>query len=695
MPTVGVYKDELQVALDRKIEKKEFEDVCFQYGLELDEETTEFEQIKNERGADAAKAAAGESADVKARMERLIWKVDIPANRYDLLCIEGLTQALQIFDGIKKAPTYKMLPQKEVMYVKKEVAQVRKFVVSAVLRDISFTKESYESFIDLQEKLHVNICRRRSLVAIGTHDLDTIEGPFTYEALPPKDINFVPLKDPIPGQEGVSYDAKSLLEGYEGVPGTDKKGHAQLREYVKLIKDSPVYPVIYDKNRKVLSLPPIINGDHSKITLNTKNVFIECTARDHTKAKIVLNTICAMFSTYTNFQVEPVKVVYEKDYPADVGDGFVHPGDEILYPQMEPYEMISDAARMKKDLGLEELPTEDVTKLLGRMMLPVEPVPGFDEIMKVSVPCTRSDVMHECDLVEDLAIAYGYNNLTHKNPEMYTHVAEQPLNKLTDAVRMECAMAGFNECLNFGLCAYDDCFKNMKKEPIDISELRGSTPIQPTSSQPSSYKYKQEYNLYLPPVTLSNPKAKEFNIVRTTLLASLLKTLEHNKSMPLPLHLFEVSDVVVRDNDKEVGARNERRCAALICDNKSSFETIHGLIDHVLIKLGCRSDVALKEDALAADKAKAAGHPAKKPFKGKVYALTPGEDPMFLAGMCANIVIEDTVIGVAGVLRPDVCDPPMPTDGGKKAWSLRLPVTCMEFNVEPFLRWLNNKNLAE
>merc|ERR1719263_1476958 len=236
--------------------------------------------------------------------------------------------------------------------------------------------------------------------------------------------------------------------------------------------------------------------------------------------------------------------------------------------------------------------------------------------------------MHECDLVEDLAIAYGYNNLTHKNPEMYTHIAEQPLNKLTDAIRMECAMAGFNECLNFGLLSFDDCFKNMKKEPLPYDKIKNDP--------------KQAYNLYLPPVTLSNPKAKEFNIVRTTLLASLLKTLEHNKSMPLPLHLFEVSDVVVRDAAQEVGARNERRCAALICDNKSSFETIHGLIDHVLIKLGCRSDVALKEDALAADKAKAAGIPPRKAFKGKVYSLTPGDDPMFLGGMCANIVVEDT-----------------------------------------------------
>ena len=47
--------------------------------------------------------------------------------------------------------------------------------------------------------------------------------------------------------------------------------------------DSPVYPVVEDSNGVVLSLPPIINGDHSKITLSTKNILIECTATDLTK----------------------------------------------------------------------------------------------------------------------------------------------------------------------------------------------------------------------------------------------------------------------------------------------------------------------------------------------------------------------------------------------------------------------------
>lgn len=85
-----------------------------------------------------------------------------------------------------------------------------------------------------------------------------------------------------------------------------------MKQYLPIIKDSPVYPVITDVNGVVLSLPPIINGDHSKITLNTKNVFIECTATDLTKAKIVLDTLVCMFSKYCKdpYTVERVRVEY-------------------------------------------------------------------------------------------------------------------------------------------------------------------------------------------------------------------------------------------------------------------------------------------------------------------------------------------------------------------------------------------------
>jgi phenylalanyl-tRNA synthetase beta chain len=184
------------------------------------------------------------------------------------------------------------------LVIKPETALVRPFAVAAVLRGVAFDRARYDSFIDLQDKLHQNLCRQRSLVAIGTHDLATVKGPFTYEALPPGDIRFVPLK-----QER-AFRADELMEHYLA-------NDIKLKRYVPLIKDSAVYPCIFDADRTLLSLPPIINGAHSAITLDTRDVLIECTATDLTKAKVVLNTVVAMFSEYCQapFEVEPVEVV--------------------------------------------------------------------------------------------------------------------------------------------------------------------------------------------------------------------------------------------------------------------------------------------------------------------------------------------------------------------------------------------------
>ena len=61
------------------------------------------------------------------------------------------------------------------MVIKPETALVRPFVACAVLRGMTLDPARYASFIDLQDKLHQNLCRQRSLVAIGTHDLSTLQ----------------------------------------------------------------------------------------------------------------------------------------------------------------------------------------------------------------------------------------------------------------------------------------------------------------------------------------------------------------------------------------------------------------------------------------------------------------------------------------------------------------------------------------
>ncbi|KAG6493736.1 hypothetical protein ZIOFF_048737 [Zingiber officinale] len=176
-----------------------------------------------------------EEQEVGDEDEEVIFKIGVAANRYNLLCLEGIAWALRIFIEKEASPLYTVtnvsLESILKMHVKPETSLIRPFVVCAVLRGIAFDEARYNSFIDLQDKLHQNICsvkiysswntKRRTLVAIGTHDLDTIQGPFSYEAVPPQEINFVPLKQ------------------------SDMK----LKKFLHIIENSPVYPVIYDRNR--------------------------------------------------------------------------------------------------------------------------------------------------------------------------------------------------------------------------------------------------------------------------------------------------------------------------------------------------------------------------------------------------------------------------------------------------------------
>jgi len=139
----------------------------------------------------------GKTEATEAASDEVIYKIDIPANRYDLLCIEGLARALNVFLGREATATYTLVEPpagRQRLTIGAETAAVRPHAVAAVLRGVTLTQAAYDSFIDLQDKLHQNICRKRSLVAIGTHDLDAVAGPFTYGAERPGDIRFTPLR---------------------------------------------------------------------------------------------------------------------------------------------------------------------------------------------------------------------------------------------------------------------------------------------------------------------------------------------------------------------------------------------------------------------------------------------------------------------------------------------------------------------
>ncbi|OAD01771.1 DNA-binding transcription regulator, partial [Mucor lusitanicus CBS 277.49] len=224
MPTVNIDKLALFEALERNYTSQEFFELCFRFGIELEEDTSERE-IAEKEGSKSAEHLS----------ERALLKIDIPANRYDLLCQEGLARALRVFEDKAKPPVYKLVKpadgKLQQIRVLESTQKIRPYIVGAVLRNITFTAENYASFIDLQDKLHNNICRKRTLASMGTHDLDTIQGPFTYEALPHKDIKFVPLN------KETEVDGDELMEMY----AEDK----HLGKFLHIIRDSPVYPVVF------------------------------------------------------------------------------------------------------------------------------------------------------------------------------------------------------------------------------------------------------------------------------------------------------------------------------------------------------------------------------------------------------------------------------------------------------------------
>lgn len=635
MPTLAVERDTLFSHLGHSYTDKEFDELCFEFGVELDEITSEREEAQKSSTSKISKD------ELSALSEAVIYKIDVPANRYDLLCVEGLSRAIRIFLGDADSPvyTFKEVDSPFVMTVKKaNTDRIRPFVVCAVLRDVTFDQERYNSFIDLQDQLHRNLCRQRTLVAIGTHDLDSVQGPFSYDARDPSAINFVPLTP-----DDKSYGAKELLDFYCNDPSAK-----HLKPYVPIISDSPVYPVVLDANETVMSLPPIINGSKSKITLATKNVFIECTATDLTKANIVLDTMVTMFSEYcaAPFVIEPVLVQYEGE------DGQI--ASSYTSPELSTRKETAKVDFCNSLIGI-KITAQEMKDLCNKVQLGPAELLENDTVLQVTVPPTRSDILHPVDIAEDIGIAYGYNKIVKRVPSTNTVGGEFPLNQVGDLLRDEIGRAGYIEVLTHGLCSIRDNFTALRRPETAA-------------------------------VSLSNPANVEYQVVRTTLLPGLLKTLQHNKSASFigGFKVFEISDVVIPDaehivSETVVGAKNARRIAAVYAGPTSGFEIIHGLVDRIMTLLEIAPDEEYVKNSKSDDEKYRVAR------DGWTYTISPVNETddgagSFFPGRAASLLVtkpgsEQSVVGTFGILHPEVLD----------NFDIKYPASCMELDLEAIM----------
>jgi phenylalanyl-tRNA synthetase beta chain len=278
-------------------------------------------------------------------------------------------------------------------------------------------------------------------------------------------------------------------------------------------------------------------------------------------------------------------------------------------------------------------------------------------LIHVDIPPTRADVLHQADIMEDVAIAYGFNELPRSFPSKSGTIAQPlPVNKLTDIIRLEAAIAGWSEVLPLILCSHDENFAWLNR--IDDGKTA---------------------------VKLANPKTLEFQVVRTTLLPGLLKTIRENKHHSVPIKIFEVSDVAFKDVSCERKSRNERHLAAAWYGKTSGFETVHSLLDRVMAML---KSVFITSEEGFENPAVGGSHYWIEELDGKTNQvslmdlLPPANtkiDPTYFPGHAASIHVriggQERVIGAFGILHPVVLE----------KFDLRYPVTTLEMNIEVFL----------
>ena len=451
--------------------------------------------------------------------------IEVFPNRPDLLSIEGLARAYAAWTG--ENPGLRAYPVKKSDYivnVEEKVVEKRPWFVTAVVKNVDFDDPLIRSIIQMQEKLHVTHGRRRRKVAIGLHNLEPIEWPVVYTTKSPK-FKFRPL-------------GERFEKDLDWILGEMPKG----KEYAWTVEGFDEYPMILDNKGMVCSMPPIINGEYTRIDEVTNELFVDVTGTDLKAIQEVLNVIC---TTFADRGAEIYEVA--NHYP----DGTV-----LVTPNLEPWVMELDNEYVVKTLGFALTPEETAIHLANM---------GYDceigDIHKVKVPSYRADVMHPIDLVEDVAISYGYDKIEPEIPDLFSEAGEDQLEVFSRNLRNFLVGFGLIEVVTFMMSNEDKLFHRMTIPPEPIA-------------------------------VTSNPKMEAYDSLRNRLLPSIMEILSFNKHHPYPQNLYEIDDVVHLDPSTETGAKSQRRLVVTLCHARANFSEIKGFMNSILENLALDVEIA-------------------------------------------------------------------------------------------------------
>lgn len=485
-------------------------------------------------------------------------------NRPDVWNIEGMIRALRGFLGIEKGlKEYSVGKLMGEVYVDQRLGDIRPYIGCAIVKNLKLSENIIRGFMHMQEKLDQTYGRNRQRTSIGLYNADMIKTPLHYAVAKPNEVSFAPLNctEKMTLEEMLTRTSKGLEYGY-------------------IVNRHPVYPILLDEEGTPLSFPPIINSnDLGRITENTRDVLVEVTGTMH---EAVLNTLKIVTCSLVDRG--------GKAYAMKVHYG--HGEMEVMTPNFETDKMALDIEYANRILGL-KLNAEQIKKLLEKAGYGIEKTER--DMLHLRVPCFRVDVMHPVDVVEDVAVAYGYNNIEPMWREVHTTGGVRTEQGLIDAARELMVGLGFQEILTYTLTSPENLFTKMNARKERIVEI-------------------------------SNPKVITLTCLRSWLLPNLIEFTSNNLHVECPQRIFELGKVTLLDEKKETKTRDEERLAAIVYDADASFSEIKSVLDAFFMNAGLEWQ------------AKETAHPS------------------FIDGRIGKVIVKGTDIGVLGEINPKVLE---------------------------------------
>ena len=489
-------------------------------------------------------------------------------NRPDLWSVEGLSRALQGYlnqaKGIKQYSVGKSAIE---VNVNSKLYNIRPYICCSIVKDIHLSDTTIKGIMHLQDKLDQTNGRSRQKTSIGIYNLNLIKPPIEYTAVKPTDVSFIPF-------------------GFSEKMGLDEilERHPKGIEYGQIVTKNPLYPMLFDSEGKVLSFPPIINSkDLGKITEESRNLLVEVTGTLH---KTVLNTLnlvtLALIDRGGKAYSATINYPAKSEYTEKV----------VVTPDFKNRAVSLSVEYTNRLLGL-KLSRKQISNLLLTAGLEVEKVLG--DCVSVLVPCYRVDVMHQVDIIEDVAIAYGYNNIEPTWRELPTTGRAKPDQRYIDVARELMVGLGYQETLNTTLTDQETLFQKMNIPPTKIVEL-------------------------------ANPKIVSMTCIRNWLLPSLMEFLSNNQSVEFPQKIFELGKVTLPDEGLETRTRDEDWLSAMTSHPQANFSEIKSALDSFMANFGVE------------------------------WQIKETLHPSFIEGRVGKIIVNGLEVGVVGEINPFVLE---------------------------------------